>query len=209
MSLYLQENLLDRIEGLDTLVNLRQLNLSDNLIQKIEGLSCLRQLETIQLKRCRIGKFGGLDDVLGLLECPSLTVVDISDNFIEDEAILPQVFEHMPKIAVIYLQGNNVTRKIKNYRKTMISQLPTLKYLDDRPVFEDDRLCAEAFSRGGFEEERRERDRIKKAKDDAHMRNHEAFQEMIRQAREEKRLADEAKANQKLAIEAPQVEAPA
>ena len=85
----------------------------------------------------------------------------------------------------------------------MIAQLPTLKYLDDRPVFDEDRLFAEAFQRGGFEEERNERDRFKKEKDEKHWKNHEAFQEMIKQAREEKRLADLAKAAG-LAIEAPQ-----
>ena len=57
----------------------------------------------------------------------------------------------------------------------MIISIPTLKYLDDRPVFEEDRRAAEAFGRGGFEEERRERERIKKEKDDAHWKNHEAF----------------------------------
>ena len=91
------------MEGLSTLVNLRQLNLTDNLIHKIEGLECLRILETIQLKRNRIGKNGGIEDLLGLLECPSLSVIDISDNFIEDERVLPEIFEKMPKVAVIYL----------------------------------------------------------------------------------------------------------
>ena len=75
----------------------------------------------------------------------------------------------------------------------MISQIQTLKYLDDRPVFEDDRQCAEAFSRGGFEEERKEREKIRKDKEEKHWANHEAFNEMIKKAREEKRLADEAK----------------
>jgi dynein assembly factor 1, axonemal len=121
MTMYLQENLIDKISGLDTLVNLRTLNLSDNLITKIEGLSCLVRLENLQLKRNRIGRAGGVDECLGLLECPSLTCVDISDNFIDDEAILPEVWKKMPKIAVIYMQGNSCTKKIKNYRKTMIS----------------------------------------------------------------------------------------
>lgn len=175
MTLYLQENLIERISGLNNLVNLRTLNLSDNLIQKIEGLGCLTMLENLQLKRNRIGKNGGIEDVLGLLECPTLTCVDISDNFIEDEAILTEVWQKMPKIAVIYQQGNNCTKKIKNYRKVMVSTLPTLKYLDDRPVFEDDRHFAEAWARGGIEEERKTRERIRKEKEDAHWANHEAF----------------------------------
>lgn len=175
MSLYLQENLIDKIEGLDTLVNLRTLNLSDNMIQKIEGLSGLRMLDSLQLKRNRIGKYGGLDDVLGLLECPSLTVVDISDNNLDDERILPEVFEKMPNLSVIYIQGNSVSKKIKNYRKTMISKLPGLKYLDDRPVFEEDRLFAEAFAKGGLDEERKTREKWKKDKEEAHWKNHEAF----------------------------------
>jgi dynein assembly factor 1 len=92
----------------------------------------------------------------------------------------------MPRLAVLYLNGNDVCKKIKNYRKVLTARIPTLKYLDDRPVFDDDRRYAEAFSRGGIEEERKERDVIKKEKDDDHRRNHEAFKEMIRKAKEEK-----------------------
>ena len=84
------------------------------------------------------------------------------------------------------MQGNEVCKKIKNYRKTMIAKLPGLKYLDDRPVFPEDRRAAEAFSRGGFEEERKERDLMKKEKEDEHWKNHEAFKAMIEKARKEK-----------------------
>ena len=41
-------------------------------------------------------------------------------------------------------------KKIRNYRKVMIAKLPNLKYLDDRPVFGEDRRYAEAFKRGGI-----------------------------------------------------------
>lgn len=82
--LYLQENLITKIEGLDTLTELANLNLSDNLIQKIQGLSQLTRLSNIQLKRNRIGG-DGLEDLRGLLECPSMSALDVSDNTIKTE----------------------------------------------------------------------------------------------------------------------------
>jgi dynein assembly factor 1 len=85
----------------------------------------------------------------------------------------------LPNLAVLYCNGNEFTKKISHYRKVVISKIPTLKYLDDRPVFEEDRRRAEAFTRGGIEEERAEIRRIKKEKDDKHWANHEAFMAMI------------------------------
>ena len=69
-----------------------------------------------------------------------------------------------------------------------------MKYLDDRPVFDDDRRNAEAFARGGLDEERKERALIAQEKKDRDEANRVAFKDMIRKAREEKRLADEQKA---------------
>ena len=62
----------------------------------------------------------------------------------------------------------------------MIARLPTLKYLDDRPVFDDDRRNAEAFARGGLDEERKEREIIKQEKADRDERNRIAFKDMIK-----------------------------
>ena len=44
----------------------------------------------------------------------------------------------------------------------MIVKIPTLMYLDERPVFPEDRRRAEAFARGGLPEERAEMKLIKK-----------------------------------------------
>ena len=110
-SLYLQENLIEKMEGLETLTDLYALNLSDNIISKVEGLSTLTRLETLQLKRNRIGKVNPnneqpsscVEDLKGLLECPSISVLDVSDNYIDDPEVLPEILEKMPKLAVLYL----------------------------------------------------------------------------------------------------------
>ncbi len=52
-------------------------------------------------------------------------------------------------------------KKIKNYRKTLIFKIKNLRYLDDRPVFPEERRFVEAFFRGGIEEEREERKKYK------------------------------------------------
>lgn len=61
------------------------------------------------------------------------------------------------------------------YRKNLINKIPSLTYLDDRPVFKDDRRTAEAFCRGGFEEEKEERNKIRQEKKDANDLYHKNF----------------------------------
>jgi len=95
----------------------------------------------------------------------------------------------MPNLKVLYMLECPLIKKIKNYRKTVISELPELKYLDDRPVFVDDRRNAEAFTRGGLDEERAERDRIKAEKKVAHDKMHADFKAMMKKAKLA-RLAD-------------------
>ena len=143
----------------------------------------------LYLARNRIGR-NGLDDLRGLLDCPSITTLDLQNNKIDDPLILDEILVNMPNLKVLYLQNNPCVNKIKQYRKTMIARLPTLKYLDDRPVFDDDRRNAEAFARGGLEEERKERAIIQQEKADRDERNRVAFKDMIKQARAEKKLAD-------------------
>lgn len=145
------------------------------------------------MKSNRLGR-NGVSDLIGLLECPSIACLDIQSNNISDVEVLDEVLVKMPKLKVLYMQNNEITKKIPSYRKTVIAKIPTLMYLDDRPVFEEDRRHAEAFARGGIEAEREERAIIKREKDEKHQKNHEAFKEMMRKAREEKRQADEAKA---------------
>jgi dynein assembly factor 1 len=148
------------------------------------------------LKRNRIGG-NGLDDLKGLLECPSIANLDIADNKIDDETVLEEIWMKMRDLKVLYSQGNSYAKKIVAYRKVVTAKIPELRYLDDRPVFEEDRRRAEAFYKGGIEAERAEIKAIKKEKEDKHWANHAAFKEMIAKARDEKKQAEETKAQKK------------
>ena len=130
--------------------------------------------------------------MVGLLEAPTIVSLDLQNNYIDDPEVLTEVIYKLPKLKVLYLQNNPVTKKIRDYRKTIINAIPTLTYLDDRPVFKEDRRHAEAFARGGIEEERKERAAIKQEEKERHDKNHNAFREMMKKAREEKKAAEAA-----------------
>ena len=90
----------------------------------------------------------------------------------------------MPNLRVLHAQDNDFCKKIPSYRKTLIFKLKTLTYLDDRPVSLDDRRRAEAFARGGIDEEREELRKIRKEADEKHWENHEKMMEMVGLAKE-------------------------
>ena len=104
MSLFIQENVIeDMSEGLENMQKLRTLNLNDNCIKTISGLKNCEVLDTVYFKRNRIGcGKGAVDDLKGLLECPSIASLDISDNQVDDPAVIDEIFCKMPELLVLY-----------------------------------------------------------------------------------------------------------
>lgn len=178
VSLFLQNNVIRSISGLSALANLRIINLSHNYLTSITGLadSC-PLLETLQISHNRIASLKACEDLWKLSE---LSSVDLSFNKIEGEpvdasasdegaAMRPDLtvvnfFKKLPMVTVIYIHGNPLTHGMKNYRKNMIVHLPQLTYLDERPVFPDERAATEAWGRGGEKAEAEERLKIRQAK---------------------------------------------
>lgn len=117
--------------------------------------------------------------------------MDISHNKIdlEDSELFIEILRQMDSLSVLYMMHNKIVSKIPNYRKTLTNALPNLKYLDDRPIFPEDRRYAAAFLRGGLAEEREERQRVKEEKEAERMKQHEDFKAMLNEFRE-KRAAD-------------------
>lgn len=197
-ALWLEGNGFAKIEGLEALADLRCVYLQQNCIRKIENLEGCPKLATVQLCHNRIRTLAGLsalpnlstlqlannvikdaDDIRHLISCPNVSVLDLQNNQIDDPEIL-DVLECMPSLAVLQLQGNDVISKIPQYRRTVISRCKALMYLDDRPVFEEERLSVSAWAIGGLPAEREERRRQREEKELAHKRNLDAMKHLMR-----------------------------
>ncbi|CAH8607954.1 unnamed protein product [Schistosoma bovis] len=153
-SLYLAKNLIRSIENLDHMKYLDTLDVSYNMITKIENLDLLPNFTKLIISH---NKLTEINDLIHLIKCEQLSVLDIQYNFIKDPNVVDEVFAKLPNLRVLYNQGNPFIREVKNYRKNIINQCKNLTYLDDRPVFPMDRACAEAFYSGGIEKERETR----------------------------------------------------
>lgn len=156
-TVYLHQNIISKIEGISTLTKLVTLNLSHNNIKVIENLGGCYSLKNLDLSHNMIEEY---QNCAGLKDCPSLTSVDLSSNYIEyDDGFLPFLFKFQ-NLLCFYFKGNPAIRKVKMYRKVLINGLKKLVYLDERPVKKIDRLAAQAWAEGGFELENQVRKEI-------------------------------------------------
>lgn len=138
---YVQQNSICAIRGLEPLQALDTLNISHNAISKLENLSCCPNLRTLI---CTHNKLSTVEAIAHLSEVKGLHTLDLQNNDLKDPAIL-DVIKQLPDLKCLYLKGNPVVSTMKNYRKSVISAIPTLTYLDERPVFEDERRLVNAW----------------------------------------------------------------
>ncbi|MBN3311049.1 DAAF1 factor, partial [Amia calva] len=184
--LFLQQNLIQKLENLEPLHKLSLLNVSNNYIKTIENISCLPKLSTLQIAHNQLQT---VQDIEQLMTCPSISVLDMSHNKLNDPDIV-SVLEAMPDLRVLYLMGNEVIKKIPNYRKTLIIRLRQLTYLDERPVFPKERACAEAWAAGGLKAEKEERQRWETRERRKIQDSIDALTAISERVRENKRLTE-------------------
>jgi len=200
-ALYLNNNYIPRICGLEGLMNLHTLNLSHNVISEIRNLAHLPRLETLLITNNRLTHLADLEE---LTRCLELSCVDLSYNPLEaaegegtDEVV--GFFKRVPKLAVLYLTGTEIVKGLRYYRKKMITGMPGLQYLDDRPIFEQERRTAEAWATGGDEAEKLVRQQIHEEKKESLIRPVRDLQKRAEEKRhiKEARTAEWAKIQEK------------
>jgi len=111
----------------------------------------------------------------------------MKDNYISDPAILPEILEKLPNLTLLECKGNSFRDKIPDFRKTMIARLPKLRYLDERPVTEEDRRRAHAFAEGKLPAERIEIKVIKEEKEEKRKVDIEELNDFVQLRTEEKK----------------------
>jgi dynein assembly factor 1 len=180
--LYVHQNLISRIEGLESLAQLDSLNISDNYISHISGLDA--QAESLTMLQIKNNRLQSIDALEHLLILRNLSSLDLTGNKIDDGEGLLSLLSQLPSLKSLHLSGNPCVRTIPNYRKTVISRLPSLLYLDEKPVFADERRLVTAWARGGVEAERAEKKTMKDEEQEAIRRRLDDFRELTRRARE-------------------------
>nr|XP_033789506.1 protein tilB homolog isoform X4 [Geotrypetes seraphini] len=118
ISLHQQE--LERIEHIDKWCrNLKIIYLQNNLIPKIENVSKLKQLEYLNLALNNIERIENLEG------CEALQKLDLTMNFVGELSNI-RVLQHNLHLEELFLVGNPCT-EFEGYRQFVLATLPQLK----------------------------------------------------------------------------------
>ena len=133
--LSLHQSDLERIEYIDKWCReLKILYLQSNLIPKIENVSKLKKLEYLNLA------LNNITVIENLQGCESLTKLDLTVNFVGD-VISIESLQGNQLLRELYLTGNPCTDFI-GYRDYVIATLPQLSSLDGQEISKSERINA-------------------------------------------------------------------
>eukprot|EP01012_Entosiphon_sulcatum_P022397 TRINITY_DN2733_c0_g1_i1.p1 TRINITY_DN2733_c0_g1~~TRINITY_DN2733_c0_g1_i1.p1 ORF type:complete len:1527 (-),score=315.85 TRINITY_DN2733_c0_g1_i1:41-4621(-) len=137
--LNLKGNDLSKIDGLDVLVNLRELNLEKNKLRLLDErvFAGLIHLRDLKLDENMLKSLDGLRNLINLQR------LSVASNRVADLNEIDKI-EMLTKLQELTLTGNSITRK-SLYRATVIHKIPSVVICDGREVLPEEREKAEAF----------------------------------------------------------------
>ncbi|XP_046929774.1 dynein axonemal assembly factor 11 [Lynx rufus] len=133
LSLHQQE--IERLEHIDKWCrDLKILYLQNNLIGKIENVSKLKKLEYLNLALNNIEKIENLEG------CEGLTKLDLTVNFIGELSSV-KTLGHNIHLKELFLMGNPCA-DFDGYRQFVVATLQQLKWLDGKEIERSERIQA-------------------------------------------------------------------
>ncbi|XP_078542872.1 dynein axonemal assembly factor 11 [Lissotriton helveticus] len=133
ISLHQQE--IERIEYIDKWCrDLKILYLQNNLIPKIENVSRLKKLEYLNLA------LNNIEIVENLEGCESLQKLDLTVNFVGHLSSIESL-KHNIHLQELFLVGNPCT-EFEGYREFVVATLKQLKWLDGKEIERTERIRA-------------------------------------------------------------------
>ncbi|XP_045416982.1 dynein axonemal assembly factor 11 isoform X3 [Lemur catta] len=133
LSLHQQE--IEKLEHIDKWCrDLKILYLQNNLIGKIENVSRLKKLEYLNLALNNIEKIENLEG------CERLTKLDLTVNFIGELSSI-KTLQHNIHLKELFLMGNPCT-DFDGYRQFVVATLQQLKWLDGKEIERSERIQA-------------------------------------------------------------------
>ncbi len=136
--LSIQSNRIVKLENLDGLIKLEELYMSDNGLSKIEGIDKLNKLRVLDLSNNKIEHIENIENVIELEE------FWFSNNNLSNWQDI-EILKELPKLKCLYLEHNpiyyinNVKPSVlitdnqsnnASYRRKIIFTLPNLEQLD-------------------------------------------------------------------------------
>ena len=210
--LYLQENRIEQLDSLPPLPHLATLNLTQNFIATLPSTplsSSFPLLHTLSLKSNRLAT---VDALAALAHHPTLSVLDLSNNRFDDPLpsptpspsssphtpSSPSIFDSLlsllstlPSLRVLYLSPAPFLQSTPNYRKHALSRLAGLTYLDERPVFDDERRLVDGWTRAGVQGEREEKAKMREEEKEKADRQWRFFDQLVSQGKARKEQGQE------------------
>eukprot|EP01137_Pigoraptor_chileana_P020964 Opistho-2@84038 len=126
---------IERIEVIGSICRkLKILYLQSNLIPKIENVHRLKELEYINLALNNVKRIENLGS------CESLKKLDLTINFVAELTSIESLRENI-HLRELYLTGNPCS-KFEGYRQYVVATLPQLKSLDGTDIERSERIVA-------------------------------------------------------------------
>ncbi|XP_038616235.1 protein tilB homolog isoform X2 [Tachyglossus aculeatus] len=133
LSLHQQE--IEKLEHIDKWCrDLKILYLQNNLIAKIENVSRLKKLEYLNLALNNIEKIENLEG------CESLKKLDLTVNFVGELSSI-KILKHNIHLKELFLMGNPCA-DYEGYRQFVVATLLQLKWLDGKEIERSERIQA-------------------------------------------------------------------